>query len=74
MNTQNKENLLCALEKQKSNFSYTTQEQYEQVMRMNGWTSVKKVSLAELLSSNGRSKLDSRPVVNTTSSGAEEST
>ncbi|QED26363.1 hypothetical protein FRD01_03685 [Microvenator marinus] len=53
MNEDYKQKFLCALEKQKKSFSPTIEDQNQQIMKMNGWTSLKTISLLELLSSNG---------------------
>ena len=53
MNEDYKQKFLCALEKQKKSFSPTTAEQHLQIMRMNGWTQMRRASSSELPSLNG---------------------
>ena len=58
MSAEYKDSFLCALKQQQSNSANTNKKPYQQFMKMNGLKTVKKVSLAELLSSNGQSKKD----------------
>jgi len=48
-NKEYKEKLVRVLAQQRENFKITKEDQYDQIMKMNGWTKLEKVSLLELL-------------------------